>query len=409
MPQGTTQGLAVSEPTPPSHSALAIEHPTSPHLGEVSLRHVAKAFGKTKILRGLDLDIKPGEFLTILGPSGCGKSTLLRIIAGLAQQDAGTVEIDGLCVDGQPPNERDIAMVFQSYALYPHLTVAQNIAVPLRMSRLNWLQRLPGVRFLPLLTSALMDEIRHDVNRIARMLHIEHLLDRKPGQLSGGQKQRVALGRAMIRSPRVFLMDEPLSNLDAELRVQMRAEIAQLHRRLQTTIIYVTHDQAEAMTMSDRVVVMMDGEILQADPPDTIYNNPAHLRVAQFVGSPRVNLFPGSTTRDAIDVLGERIPLKTSLPANTSVQVAIRPHRLSLAKGGAGIAGKLVHSENLGSDLLLHLEVSGCHDHIVVRTEASPAAAWEIGIAVRLLLPPAALLVFDVDGRRIPVSGATTA
>lgn len=409
MPQGTTQGLAISDPTPQSHSALAIEHPASPQLGQVSLRHVAKAFGETKILRGLDLDIKPGEFVTILGPSGCGKSTLLRIIAGLAQQDAGTVEIDGQCVDGRPPNERDIAMVFQSYALYPHLTVAQNIAVPLRMSRLNWLQRLPGVRFLPLGASALTDEIRHDVNRIARMLHIEHLLDRKPGQLSGGQKQRVALGRAMIRSPRVFLMDEPLSNLDAELRVHMRAEIAQLHRRLQTTMIYVTHDQAEAMTMSDRVVVMMDGEILQADPPDAIYNNPAHLRVAQFVGSPRVNLFPGSTMRDAIDVLGERLPLKAEMPLNTSVQIAVRPHRISLPKGKTGIAGKLMHSENLGSDLLLHLEVSGCHDRIVVRTEASPAAAWEIGSIVPISLPPAAVLVFDADGRRIPVSGAIAA
>jgi multiple sugar transport system ATP-binding protein len=406
MPQGITQGLAISDSTQQPIPALAIERPASSQLGEVSLRHIAKAFGEAKILRGLDLDIKPGEFVTILGPSGCGKSTLLRIIAGLAQQDAGTVEIDKQRVDGRPPNERDIAMVFQSYALYPHLTVAQNIAVPLRMSRLNWLQRLPGARFLPLGVSPLIDEIRYDVNCIARMLHIEHLLDRKPGQLSGGQKQRVALGRAMIRSPRVFLMDEPLSNLDAELRVHMRAEIAQLHRRLQTTMIYVTHDQAEAMTMSDRVVVMMDGDILQAAPPDAIYNNPAHLRVAQFVGSPRINLFPGNTTRDAIDVLGERIPLKAALPPNTRVQIAIRPHRILLPQGRAGLAGKLVHGENLGSDLLLHLEVSGCSDRVVVRTEASPAAAWKIDSIVPISLPPAAVLVFDADGRRVPVSEA---
>ena len=376
-------------------------------LGAVSLRKIAKAFGETRILRAIDLDIAPGEFVTILGPSGCGKSTLLRIIAGLAQQDAGTVDIDGRRVDGRPPNERDIAMVFQSYALYPHLTVAENIAVPLRMSRLNWLQRLPGMRFLPSGVSALTDQIRHDVDRIARMLHIEHLLDRKPGQLSGGQKQRVALGRAMIRSPRVFLMDEPLSNLDAELRVHMRAEIAELHRRLRTTMIYVTHDQAEAMTMSDRVVVMMEGEILQVDPPDAIYNNPAHLRVAQFVGSPRINLFPGRTTRDGIDVLGERIALKTALPADFKVQVAIRPHRIAIAKVGTGIAGRLVHSENLGSDLLLHLEVGDCPDRIVLRTESSPAAAWPIGGMVPLSLPLAAVLVFDADGRRVPVSGAT--
>ena len=408
-----SQGLAINDSIPQHDSALdsalAIDPPASERLGEVSLRQIVKAFGETKILRGLDLDIKPGEFMTILGPSGCGKSTLLRIIAGLAQQDAGTVEIDRQRVDHRPPNERDIAMVFQSYALYPHLTVAQNIAVPLRMSRLNWLQRLPGMRFLPLGVSALTDAIWHDVNRIARMLHIEHLLDRKPGQLSGGQKQRVALGRAMIRSPRVFLMDEPLSNLDAELRVHMRAEIAQLHRRLQTTMIYVTHDQAEAMTMSDRVVVMMDGEILQVDPPDAIYNNPAHLRVAQFVGSPRINLFPGKTTVDAIDVMGERISLKTALPSDTRVQVAIRPHRISLAKGSSGIVGRLVHSENLGSDLLLHLEVDGCHDRIIVRTEASPAAPWEIGSSIPISLPTAAVLVFDADGRRVAVSGAIAA
>jgi multiple sugar transport system ATP-binding protein len=409
MPQGITQGLAISDPTQQPIPALAIERPASPQLGEVSLRHIAKAFGEAKILRGLDLDIKPGEFVTILGPSGCGKSTLLRIIAGLAQQDTGTVEIDRQRVDGRPPNERDIAMVFQSYALYPHLTVAQNIAVPLRMSRLNWLQRLPGARLLPLGVSPLLNEIRRDVDRVAIMLHIEHLLDRKPGQLSGGQKQRVALGRAMVRSPRVFLMDEPLSNLDAELRVHMRAEIAQLHRRLKTTFIYVTHDQAEAMTMSDRVVVMMDGEILQAAPPDVIYNNPAHLRVAQFVGSPRINIFPGNTTRDAIDVLGERIPLKTTLPLNTKVAIAIRPHRISLPPNRAGIAGRLVHSENLGSDFLLHLEVSGCNDRIVVRTEASSAAVGEIGSIVPISLPLSAVLVFDADGHRISATGVIAA
>jgi multiple sugar transport system ATP-binding protein len=407
MPAVIGRELATNERHQQPSSAVSAEPAAAPRLGAVSLRTIAKAFGETRILRAIDLDIAPGEFVTILGPSGCGKSTLLRIIAGLAQQDAGTVDIDGRRVDGRPPNERDIAMVFQSYALYPHLTVAQNIAVPLRMSRLNWLQRLPGMRFLPSGVSILTDQIRHDVDRIVRMLHIEHLLDRKPGQLSGGQKQRVALGRAMIRSPRVFLMDEPLSNLDAELRVHMRAEIAELHRRLQTTMIYVTHDQAEAMTMSDRVVVMMDGEILQADTPDAIYNNPAHLRVAQFVGSPRINLFPGITTRDAVNLPGERIPLKTALPADTRVQVAVRPHRILIGKGGAGVAGRLVHSENLGSDLLLHLDVVDCPDRIVVRTESSPAAAWPIGGMVPLSLPLAAVLVFDADGRRVPVSGAT--
>lgn len=409
MQPGIKEGLAISDPIQQPVPALAVERPDSCQLGKVSLRRIAKAFGQTQILKGLDLDITPGEFVTILGPSGCGKSTLLRIIAGLAPQDVGTVEIDGQRVDGRPPNERDIAMVFQSYALYPHLTVAENIAVPLRMNRLNWLQRLPGARVLPLGVSPLLEEIRRDVDRVARMLHIEHLLDRKPGQLSGGQKQRVALGRAMIRSPRVFLMDEPLSNLDAELRVHMRAEIAQLHRRLQTTFIYVTHDQAEAMTMSDRVVVMMDGDVLQADPPDVIYNNPTHLRVAQFIGSPRINIFPGNTTRDAVEVLGERIPLKTELAAGSPVQVAIRPHRISLPRNRTEIAGKLVHSENLGSDLLLHLEVRGCNDCIVVRTEASLAAAWQIGGMVPLSLPFSAVLIFDAEGHRVPATGVIAA
>jgi multiple sugar transport system ATP-binding protein len=403
------EGLAISDLVQQPVPALAVERPDSRQLGKVSLRRIAKTFGQTQILKGLDLDITPGEFITILGPSGCGKSTLLRIIAGLARQDSGTVSIDGQLADGWPPNERDIAMVFQSYALYPHLTVAENIAVPLRMIRLNWLQRLPGARLLPLGVAPLLKKIRNDVDRIANMLHIEQLLDRKPGQLSGGQKQRVALGRAMVRSPCVFLMDEPLSNLDAELRVHMRAEIAQLHRQLQTTFIYVTHDQAEAMTMSDRVVVMMDGEILQAAPPDVIYNNPTHLRVAQFVGSPRINLFPGTATRDAIEVLGERIPLKTGLAAGTPVQVAIRPHRISLPQDRTKIAGKLVHSENLGSDLLLHLEVRGCNDRIVVRTEALLTAAWQIGGIVPISLPFGAVLIFDAEGRRVPVSGAIAA
>jgi multiple sugar transport system ATP-binding protein len=389
--------------------AFAIERPGPHQLGKVSLRRVAKAFGQAQVLKGLDLDIRSGEFVTILGPSGCGKSTLLRIIAGLVRQDSGTIEIDGQRVDERPPNERDIAMVFQSYALYPHLTVAENIAVPLRMNRLNWLQRLPGARLLPLGVAPHLEKIRRDVDRIANMLHIEQLLDRKPGQLSGGQKQRVALGRAMVRSPRVFLMDEPLSNLDAELRVHMRAEIAQLHRQLQTTFVYVTHDQAEAMTMSDRVVVMMDGEVLQAAPPDAIYNNPANLRVAQFVGSPRINLFPGHTSRDAIELFGERIPLKTGLAAGIPVQVAIRPHLISIPPTRSGIAGKLVHSENLGSDLLLHLEVNGCNNRIVARTEASQAATWQIGGTVPISLPLEAVLVFDGDGHRVPTTGAIAA
>ena len=405
MTSGVDQQIRVGESSPHAASVVAID---ARQLGAVSLHGISKSFGGTRILRNLDLDINAGEFITILGPSGCGKSTLLRIIAGLASQDQGSVRIDRQVVDERPPNERDIAMVFQSYALYPHLTVAENIAVPLRMNRLSGLQRLPGAGMIPAVASC-MREIRNDVDRVAAVLHIEHLLDRKPGQLSGGQKQRVALGRAMVRSPRVFLMDEPLSNLDAELRVHMRSEIAQLHRRLQTTFIYVTHDQAEAMTMSDRVVVMMEGNILQTAPPDEIYNDPTHLRVAQFVGSPRINVMPGKTTPDGIDVLGERIPRRTDLPAGTPVQVAIRPHRISISADKRGIAGKLTHLENLGSDLLLHLEVRGCPESIVVRTEALAAPTWKVGDIVPFTLPNSAVLLFDAEGGRIPASGATAA
>ena len=232
-------------------------------MASVTIRDIEKSFGSVNVLNGVSIDIEDGEFIVLVGPSGCGKSTLLRIIAGLEQQNAGNISIADELVDNLHASHRDIAMVFQSYALYPHLTVANNISVPLHMRRLSFLQRLPLLgRFMPG-HKEIMDGIKRDVDEVTETLGIGALMDRKPGQLSGGQRQRVAVGRAMVRHPRAFLMDEPLSNLDAELRVHMRAEIAELHRRLATTFIYVTHDQAEAMTMADRVAVMMDGDLLQ--------------------------------------------------------------------------------------------------------------------------------------------------
>jgi len=357
------------------------------------------------VLKQISLDIAPGEFLTILGPSGCGKSTLLRIIAGLETQDRGSVAIDGQPVDDLRPAARVIAMVFQSYALYPHLSVLDNISMPLRLSRLNMLQRLPGARYLHPGTRRLEEEIRDAAREVAGILRIDELLARKPRQLSGGQKQRVALGRAMVREPRVFLMDEPLSNLDAELRVHMRAEIAQLHRRLATTFIYVTHDQAEAMTMSDRIVVMMEGVPLQVAPPKVIYENPSDLRVARFVGSPAINVLPGTVQNSgSIDVLGARLQLRTSLPAGTRVDVAARPHVLSAASPATGptIAGRVVHVENLGADVFVHVGVEGVAAPVVIRHE--PALAPTLGEPLTIALPPARLLVFDAQGRRVPVS-----
>ncbi len=346
---------------------------TRPLRGAVRIRGLGKRFGETTVLEGIDLDIAAGEFVTVLGPSGCGKSTLLRIIAGLETESSGSVAIDGTSMTGLAPNTRDIAMVFQSYALYPHLTVAQNIAVPLRMRALT-----PAQRLLGLAPRTVREQIAADVRQVAGILRIESLLERKPAQLSGGQKQRVALARAMVRRPRVFLMDEPLSNLDAELRVHMRTEIAQLHRQIGGTFIYVTHDQVEAMTMSDRVAVILGGRLQQVGSPDMLYRDPGTLSVAQFIGTPRINLLPAD---------------------KEGVRAAVRPERL---KVGAGpLKGRLVHSENLGSDLLLHVEVPGAPHPLIARADPATGEALAIGDTLGLAIDPHDILRFDADGRRV--------
>jgi multiple sugar transport system ATP-binding protein len=351
-----------------------------PLRGAMQIRGLGKRFGDSTVLDGVDLDIAAGEFVTILGPSGCGKSTLLRIIAGLETESAGTVSIDGEPMAALAPNARDIAMVFQSYALYPHLTVAQNIAVPLRMRVLGPAQRLFG-----LAPRAVRERIDTDVRQVAAVLRIESLLNRRPGQLSGGQKQRVALARAMVRRPRVFLMDEPLSNLDAELRVHMRAEIAQLHRQIGATFLYVTHDQVEAMTMSDRVAVILGGRLQQVASPDTLYRDPDTLAVAQFVGTPRINVLPAD---------------RAGLPAAGSAQVAVRPERLAVGASG-NLRGRLVHRENLGSDLLLHVEVAGVANPLIARADPGAVEDFSIGDGLGLSIDPRHALFFDDTGRRI--------
>ena len=381
---------------------IGAPEPAPPGRGAVAIRGLTKSFGETPVLRGIDLAIEDGSFVTVLGPSGCGKSTLMRIIAGLERQDGGTVAIGGKTVDGLRPDQRDIAMVFQSYALYPHLTVFDNIALPLRMRRLSVAGRTPVLGRLSSGVRATERGIAAAVRKVAETLQIVPLLARKPAQLSGGQKQRVAVGRAMVREPRVFLMDEPLSNLDAELRVHMRAEIAQLHRGLATTFIYVTHDQAEAMTMSDRVVVMMDGQLLQVAPPSAIYGDPQDIRVARFVGSPRINVLPGTVTaRGGIDVLGLEIPTATGLAAGTAVQVGLRANALALAPAGTGLSGHLHHRENLGSDLFLHVQVDGLEAPLVARHDPAAAESFAIGDALSLAPLPAQALVFDRDGKRV--------
>ncbi|MBM3557642.1 MAG: ABC transporter ATP-binding protein [Alphaproteobacteria bacterium] len=372
--------------------------------GRVEIKGLNKSFGETHVLRDVDLTIEDGEFLTVLGPSGCGKSTLMRLIAGLDHQDSGTIAIGGRNVDALRPDERDIAMVFQSYALYPHLSVADNLALPLRMRWLSARERLPLMRWVLPSTRTTEAAIAKRVREVAEQLQIEALLPRKPAQLSGGQKQRVAVGRAMVREPRVFLMDEPLSNLDAELRVHMRAEIAQLHRALGVTFIYVTHDQAEAMTMSTRVVVMMEGKPIQVAAPEAIYADPVDLRVARFVGSPRINTLPGRVTDRGSIALGEiELPFAGSVSAGEAVTVTIRPSATvaSIDASKRGLTGTLTHRENLGSDLFLYVRLDGFDAPIIVRDDPAEIGAFPIGGKLRVKISPERMLVFDQSGQRL--------
>ncbi len=364
---------------------------------------IEKRFGDTVAVDDVTLEIAQGEFLTLLGPSGCGKSTLLRIIAGLEPQTSGSVSIDGRVVDHLRPKQRDIAMVFQSYALYPHMTVSQNMALPLVMRQLTLAQRLPLIgRFLPGSRGA-RAAIEARVREVAAALEIDHLLGRKPGQLSGGQRQRVAVGRAMVRHPRVFLMDEPLSNLDAKLRVQMRAEIKELHRRLGITFLYVTHDQAEAMTMSDRVAVMMEGELLQVAPPKTIYAAPADMRVATFIGSPRINLLGGVVRGDgAVEVPTAVLDVAAGLSAGSTVTVGLRPESLALVEvnGRDTFRGTVRAVEHLGADLFVHAEVEGAAEPVILRADPAAHDGLAYGDAVCFAPRPGAALLFDGEGRR---------
>lgn len=373
-------------------------------MASILIDSVRKNYGPASVLRGVSLAIADGEFLTLLGPSGCGKSTLLRVLAGLEVQDAGSVWIGERAVDGLRPKRRDVAMVFQSYALYPHMTVASNLALPLRMRRLSAFQRFPLLgRLLPG-TASIAAEIEVEVTRTAKSLGIGHLMARKPGQLSGGQRQRVAVGRAMVRHPAVFLMDEPLSNLDAKLRVQMRAEIKELHQRLGGTFIYVTHDQAEAMTLSDRVAVMLDGELLQVAPPRDIYADPDDRRVAEFIGSPKINMLEGVVReRGLIDVAGSTLPIEVDALAGAHLILGIRPEAFYLADhGGQGaLTGSVRMIEHMGSDLFVHLDLAGVDHPLIARLLAERAPHIAPGQTLHVGVRPDRVLLFARDGRRL--------
>lgn len=331
-------------------------------MASVSFRNIEKSFGKTKIIHGISFDIQDGEFVVLVGPSGCGKSTLLRMLAGLEEISGGDIAVDDKIVNDLESKDRDIAMVFQSYALYPHMTVRDNMAFSLKLRKAE---------------AAITNE---RVNKAAKILNLDVLLDRFPRELSGGQRQRVAMGRAIVRDPKVFLFDEPLSNLDAKLRVSMRAEIKALHQRLKTTTVYVTHDQIEAMTLADRIVVMHDGIIEQIGTPLELFDRPGNLFVAQFIGSPSMNVFEGKLRtidgKSAVEALGVNWPLERVSQGNDgqAVSYGIRPGDISLKDSGHGIPAKVIVVEPTGAETELLLEVGGIQIVTVMhgRTDAMP-------------------------------------
>jgi multiple sugar transport system ATP-binding protein len=361
----------------------------------VELLRVSKVYGSVTVVDDVSLAVRDEEFVVLLGPSGCGKSTLLKLIAGLEDPSAGEIYIDGALANYVPPVERDVSMVFQNYALYPHMSVADNIGFPLRM------QRVPR------------DQIRKRILEVGALLGIEHLLDRRPKALSGGQRQRVALGRAIIRQPKAFLMDEPLSNLDAKLRVQMREELMQLHERVRGTVIYVTHDQVEAMTMADRLVVLSEGRIQQVGPPQEVYERPVNTYVATFVGSPAMNLVDGelSLADGQLRFISPSITLP--LPATMAASVADQGDRrvvlgvrsedlLVEAVGKDGPRATVRFVESIGSDVFVRLATGS--ESLVARVPAYGDIGE--GDVVTLSLRQEAIHLFDPQGKVIGRSGS---
>jgi multiple sugar transport system ATP-binding protein len=338
----------------------------------LELKNIIKEFGPVRTIKGVDLGINRGEFIVFVGPSGCGKSTLLRLIAGLESITSGSLSLDGRDITNTPSSKRDLAMVFQSYALYPHMTVFDNMSFALKLAKVD-----PAVR-------------KEKVERAAKILNLTQYLDRTPKQLSGGQRQRVAIGRAIVRAPKVFLFDEPLSNLDAALRGQTRVEIANLHRSLGATTIYVTHDQIEAMTLADRVVVLRDGMIEQVGAPLELYDRPANQFVAQFIGTPQMNVLSAAALPELTRIAGPRLPADGS--------VGVRPEYLRIARGGEGIAGTVELVEALGSDTLIHAKVAG-DVHLISRQ--GDRTTLKLGDPVGVQIDPKALLYFDKQGRAL--------
>ncbi len=359
-------------------------------MSRITLEKITKSFGAVKVLHGIDLDIQDGEFVVFVGPSGCGKSTLLRQIAGLDKASSGEIRIDGKLVNDVPAADRGLAMVFQSYALYPHMTVRQNLAFGLENTRTS------------------KAEIEERIAEAARMLEIGDYLHRRPGQLSGGQRQRVAIGRAIVRHPTAFLLDEPLSNLDAELRISMRAELSALHARLKATMIYVTHDQIEAMTLADRIVVLRGGYIEQVGTPLELYNIPANKFVAGFIGAPSMNFMPGTITAigdgaTTVTILGEdklTIPRQAEgVKAGDSVTVGVRPQHIRLAnEGEPSITTQVELVEALGSETVVHAKIATGELLLAVLPGQKPLKK---GDTVHLAFDAEDLHLFDGNDQRV--------
>lgn len=393
-------------------------------MARLELKSIKKSFGDTPVLHDISLDVVDGEFVSLVGQSGCGKSTLLRIIAGLETPDEGDILVDGRSVLDNAPKDRNIAMVFQDYALYPHMSVGENMAMPLLMARLPLYARLPWMRSITPIGRRTQPEIHNEVEKVAKQLRIDHLLDRKPAQLSGGQRQRVALGRALVRNPQVFLMDEPLSNLDAKLRVQVRTEITELHASSGLTFIYVTHDQVEAMTMSDRVALLQTGHLLQVGKPNQLYADPANLDVARFIGSPEINIVAGEASARGVTI-GET-PLPVLVARSGPVQVGIRPEAIAVTGvsglstveatyGWPRLSYQMRLVEDLGPEVLFHGAFAHAPD-CLVRIRAQKSGQFSdlsmIERSLQVTLNPNQLLFFDENGARLgsdPIHAAAEA
>jgi multiple sugar transport system ATP-binding protein len=350
-------------------------------MARISLEGLVKKYGSTLAVKGIDLEIADGEFVVFVGPSGCGKSTTLRMIAGLEDITDGALKIDDVVVNQREPKQRNIAMVFQNYAIYPHLSVGQNIGFGLYTSKMSKAEK------------------QARIGETAEILGLTELLERRPAALSGGQRQRVAIGRAMVRDPVAFLFDEPLSNLDAQLRAQMRIEIKRLHQRLGTTIVYVTHDQIEAMTMADKIVVMRDGEILQVGSPMDLYENPVDIFTARFIGSPSMNLLPGEVGGGQVRVAGGTMAVGADALAGQTgaIKIGVRPHDLVVSTepvaGGVTISGVVSAVEPLGSETLVHIDVDG---ESVLAT-APGKVIPTVGSQISATAAPGTLYVFDTQ------------